>query len=63
MNNKYQKDLEDLQLLTTRLSKLLEEPEPGLFSWHLCVGNVINDISELHKNFLNKSCRSGYNET
>ena len=41
MNN-----IDTLLSLTTRLKGLLEKPEPGLFSWHDAVHNLIKQISE-----------------
>jgi len=40
------RNLEELKTLNNRLTSLLEDPQLGLFTWHMCLAEVLNEIAE-----------------
>ena len=36
--------IEELKEITRRLTALLDDPQPGLFSWNLCLGKVMTEL-------------------
>jgi hypothetical protein len=41
-------NIETLKALSNRLSKLLDDPQPGLFTWQKAIYSVLDKISKLH---------------
>ena len=37
--------IKELQDLVSRLNKILKKPEPGLFTWHAAVDDLIRELA------------------
>lgn len=41
------KNIEELKELNQKLTSLLNDPQPGLITWHECVAEVLGEMAEI----------------